>query len=119
MSSESRRRWHSSCSFAKRERQWNQWLAAGSDCLSAEIMKSEFQTRFTVVLLVLLTAAAVVFAGLNFSTEHAFQIPYDGVVWDEVNGHLVASRVVGKGPGEHAGIKVGDQLTAVERQETA
>ena len=82
-------------------------------------MKSEFQTRFTVVLLVLLTAAAVVFAGLNFSKEHAFQIPYDGVVWDEINGHLVASRVVAKGPGEHAGVKVGDQLTAVERQDTA
>ncbi len=81
-------------------------------------MKSEFQTRFTVVLLVLLTAAAVVFAGLNFSKEHAFQIPYDGVVWDEGNGRLVANRVVGKGPGERAGIKVGDQLVAVERQDT-
>src|SRR5882762_7616351 len=115
MPSKSKRPWHSSCS--------SQGNAVGTASkpqrVADPIMKSEFQTRFTVVLLVLLTATAVVFAGLNFSKEHAFQIPYDGVVWDEVNGQLVASRVVGKGPGERAGIKVGDQLTAVERQETA
>jgi two-component system NtrC family sensor kinase len=85
--------------------------------LSSKIMKSEFHTGFTVVLLVLLTAAAVVFAGLNFSREHAFQVPYDGVVWDEGNGRLVADRVIARGPGERAGIKVGDQLVAVERQD--
>ncbi len=79
----------------------------------------EFQTRFTVVLLVLLTATAVTFAGLNFFKEHASLVPYDGVVWDERGGHLVASRVEAKGPGDHAGIKAGDQLVAVERQETA
>src|SRR5258707_3497280 len=115
MPSKSKRPWHSSCS--------SQGNAVGTASkpqrVADPIMKSEFQTRFTVVLLVLLTATAVVFASLNFSKEHAFQIPYDGVVWNEVNGHLVASRVVGKGPGERAGIKVGDQLTAVERQETA
>src|SRR5882724_12642966 len=114
MPSKSKRPWHSSCS--------SQGNAVGTASkpqrVADPIMKSEFQTRFTVVLLVLLTAAAVVFAGLNFSKEHAFQIPYDGVVWDEGNGRLVANRVVGKGPGERAGIKVGDQLVAVERQDT-
>ena len=93
--------------------------ARGNGAGSGRIMKSEFQTRFTVVLLVLLTAAAAIFAGLNLSKEHAFQIPYDGVVWNEVNGHLEASRVEAKGPGDHAGIKVGDQLVAVEHQDTA
>jgi two-component system NtrC family sensor kinase len=93
--------------------------AASNGNGSGRAMNREFQTPFTVVLLVLLTAAAVVFAGLNFSKEHAFQIPYDGVVWDEVNGHLVAGRVETQGPGEQAGIKVGDVLTAVEHQETS
>ena len=81
-------------------------------------MNHEFQTRFTVVLLILLTAGAVVFAGKNFAKEHESQAPYDGIVWDERGGYLVASRVEAKGPGEHAGIKVGDQLVAVERQDT-
>src|SRR3981189_3173078 len=103
MPSKSRRPWHSSCS-SQREAVGT---TAKPQWVSDPIMKSEFQTRFSVVLLVLLTATAVVFAGLNFSKEHAFQIPYDGVVWDEVNGHLVASRVVGKGPGERARIKAG------------
>jgi len=91
----------------------------GNAAGSRWVMNREFQTRFTVVLLVLLTAAAVIFAGFNFSKQHAFQVPYDGVVWEEVNGHLVASLVEAKGPGERAGIKVGDQLVAVERQDTA
>ncbi len=90
-------------------------IAAGS----GRTMNREFQTRFTVVLLGLLTAAAVIFAGLNYSKEHAFLVPYDGVAWDEANGHLVASRVEAKGPGERAGIKAGDQLVAVERQDTS
>jgi PAS domain S-box-containing protein len=78
----------------------------------------EFQTRFTVVLLVVLTATSVIFAGINFSKEHASQVPYDGAVWDERGGHLVAGRVEAKGPAERAGIKVGDELMAVERQDT-
>ena len=88
--------------------------ASGSD----QTMNREFQTRFTVVLLVLLTTAAVVLAGVNFTKEHAAQIPYDGVVWDEVNGHLVANRVEAKGPGDLAGIKAGDEVVSVEHQDT-
>ena len=87
-------------------------------------MNREIPTRFSVgslVLLtplILLTVAAVICAGLNFSKEHAALVPYDGAVWDERGGHLVASRVESKGPADNAGIKVGDQLAAVEHQET-
>ena len=81
-------------------------------------MNREFQTRFTVVFLSLLTAAAVIFAGLNYVKEGSFLLPYDGVVWDDAKGQLIASRVEPQGPGAHAGIKVGDQLVAVEKQDT-
>jgi hypothetical protein len=49
--------------------------------LSSEIMKSEFQTGFTVVLLVLLTAAAVVFAGLKSPTTESFGTKGTGTWW--------------------------------------
>ncbi len=82
-------------------------------------MNREFQTRFTVVFLILLTTAAVVFGGLNYAKEGTFQVPVDGAVWHESGDRLVATRVDSRGPAAHAGIKVGDQLVAIEKQDTA
>ena len=43
----------------------------------------EFQIRFTAGVLVLLTAAAVTLAWINFRKESQFVPPYDGVLWME------------------------------------
>jgi two-component system, NtrC family, sensor kinase len=80
-------------------------------------MNKDFQIRFTAGLLFLLTVAACALAWINFRKEHEFQIPYDGVWWMERGGHLVADRVEANGPGDKAGIRTGDQLSAVSGHE--
>jgi two-component system NtrC family sensor kinase len=80
-------------------------------------MNRDFQIRFTAILLALLTTAAVIYAGYNLSAERQFQVPDDGVWWVEHQGKLTADRVDGGGPGTRAGIKVGDQLTAIDQHE--
>jgi two-component system NtrC family sensor kinase len=80
-------------------------------------MNRDFQIRFTAILLALLTSAAVVYAGYNLSAERQFQVPDDGVWWVEHHGRLTADRVEAGGPGTRAGIKVGDQLTAIDQHE--
>ena len=82
-------------------------------------MNRDFQIRFTAILLALLTTAAVVYAGYNLSAERQFQIPDDGVWWFEHQGRLTANRVEAGGPGTRAGIKVGDQLTALDGHEVS
>ena len=76
-------------------------------------MNREFQIRFTAGVLVLLTAAAVTLAWINFRKESQFIAPYDGVVWTERSGNIVAERVNPRGPGAQAGIKAGDHLVAI------
>ncbi len=80
-------------------------------------MNRESQARFVAVLLFLLTVAAVVFAGFNFTKEGQSAVPDDGVWWVERNGHLVAERVDAHGQGAQAGIKANDELVAVNGQE--
>src|SRR5262250_492328 len=77
-------------------------------------MNREFQIRFIAVFLVLLTAAAMTLGWINFRKESQFVAPYDGVWWREHGANIVADRVDPRGPGAHAGIKVGDRLTAVD-----
>jgi len=79
-------------------------------------MNREFQTRFTAILLTVLTAAAIALAWINFQKESEFQVPEDGVWWIEQNGTLTADRVEANGPGAKAGIKQGDQLVAVDQR---
>src|SRR5207253_4279837 len=75
-------------------------------------MNRDFQNRFTAGLLILLTAAAVVLAWINFQKEREFQIPSDGVWWVESNGILTARQLEPDGPGDKGGIKTGHQLVA-------
>jgi len=78
-------------------------------------MNRDFQARFIAVLLAILTTAAVTYAVYNFEVERAYQVPTDGVWWVEHNGRLLAESVEVGGPGARAGIKTGDQLTAVDQ----
>ena len=83
-------------------------------------MNRDFQIRFTAGLLILLTTAAVILAWINFQKEAEFQIPSDGVWWMEQagsDGGVVAERVEPNGPGDKAGIRVGDRLTAINQHD--
>ena len=70
--------------------------------------------RFFAVFLVLFSVAAIVFAWINFQKDREYIAPYDGVWWVESGGHLQAKRVDVDGPGQKAGVKAGDRLTAIE-----
>jgi PAS domain S-box-containing protein len=76
-------------------------------------MNREFQARFTVIFLGLLTVAAVVFAGFNYRLEHQSAIPDDGVWWLERNGQVVADRLDPAGPAAVAGVRNGDVVVSV------
>ena len=81
--------------------------------LLSQPMNRESQDRFTVIVLFLLTAAAIVLGGINFQKEHLYQIPDDGVWWVERGTHLVADRLDPNGPAARAGVRTGDALTSV------
>jgi two-component system, NtrC family, sensor kinase len=76
-------------------------------------MNREFQARFTVILLSILTVAAVVFAGKNYQLEHQSAIPDDGAWWLERHGQIVADRLDPGGPAALAGIRNGDAVVSV------
>jgi len=83
--------------------------------LLPQSMNKDFQIRFTAILLALLTAAGMVLAWINFQKEREFQVPYDGAWWVERSGVLVAEQVQADGPASRAGVKVGDQLAAIDQ----
>ncbi|HEY2361594.1 MAG TPA: ATP-binding protein [Candidatus Angelobacter sp.] len=76
-------------------------------------MRKDSIVRFTTIILALLTAATVVFAYINWQKESQIVISTDGVWWKEQAGVLVAKGVAPNGPGEKAGIKVGDRLLRI------
>ena len=94
---------------------WTGLLTRSSEPSSS--MNREFQTRFTVGLLVILTLGSVWLGIVNFKVERQFPVPYDGVWWVEHNGSLVADKVEANGPGDKAGIKPGDRLVKVNQRE--
>jgi PAS domain S-box-containing protein len=77
-------------------------------------MNRDFQIRFTAVLLVLLTAAAITLAAISFRKGSQYPAPYDGVNWIERGQDLLADQVAASSPGARAGIKPGDRLLAVD-----
>jgi PAS domain S-box-containing protein len=80
-------------------------------------MNRELEARFTAVLLAVLTVAAVTLAWINLQKEREFQVATDGVWWVERAGKLIADRVETEGPGARAGIRRGDQLSAINKSE--
>ncbi len=77
-------------------------------------METSFTNRLQAILLALATLALFVLAVMNFRQERITQQPWDGVWWHETAGGLVADRVLPGEPGQHAGIKDHDLLTAVD-----
>jgi PAS domain S-box-containing protein len=79
-------------------------------------MRTESQFRFAALALAVLTVAAAIFAFINYQKERQTEAPTDGVWWVEHEGWLQAERVDAGSAGDKAGIKVGDQLTAINNQ---
>ncbi|HEX4605689.1 MAG TPA: ATP-binding protein [Candidatus Angelobacter sp.] len=77
-------------------------------------MRKDSIIRFSAIGLALLTAATVVFAVINWQKEGQYTTPTDGVWWKEQGGILLAKAVIPSGPGEKAGIKVGDRLLRID-----
>ena len=84
---------------------------------------NELKGQFVNALLVVLTVAAVIAAGINFQQQQLVQMPDDGVVWVDRGSRTPASasgmglvearHVEPGGPGDRAGIKPGDVLEKI------
>ncbi len=73
----------------------------------------ELKWQFSNALLVVLTAAAVVAALVNFQQQARFGLPEDGVVWVDRAEGVQALHIVPGGQGEKAGLKPGDVLVRI------
>src|SRR5438270_6926522 len=85
----------------------------GVESFGKQRMRKDSLVRFSAIVLALLTATCVVFAVINWQKESQYITPTDGVWWKEHSGFLVAKGIVPSGPGDKAGIKVGDKLLRV------
>ncbi|MBK5291149.1 MAG: PAS domain S-box protein [Acidobacteriia bacterium] len=78
----------------------------------------ELKSQLVSALLVILTAAGLISAGINFQQQKKFQLPEDGVTWVDRSDSsqrpiVVALDIVPASPAERAGVKVGDVLTKI------
>jgi two-component system NtrC family sensor kinase len=94
-----------------------QGSAANGPGVPVRPMDKDFQIRFNAGLLILLTVAAITFAGINFQKGRGLQTPSDGIQWVETSSGLRVERMEANGRAANAGIKVGDQLTAINQHE--
>jgi two-component system, NtrC family, sensor kinase len=95
----------------------SQGRAATTPSVPVRSMDKDFQIRFNAGLLILLTVAAITFAGINFQKGRGLQTPSDGIQWVETKNGLRVERMEANGRAANAGIKVGDQLTAINQHE--
>ncbi len=73
----------------------------------------ELKDQLIGALLVILTVAAVISAGINFDQQRKYHLPYDGVTWVDRQGHVEALHVDKGGPADKVFIRPGDQLVSV------
>jgi PAS domain S-box-containing protein len=76
-------------------------------------MLQELKFQLSTAILTVLTIAAVTAAVFNYQQNQIFHLPDDGVVWRDLAGHVVATRVIPTGPGDNAGIRVNDVLESI------
>ena len=73
----------------------------------------EFKRQFAGALLVILTVAAIISAGINFQQQNRFRLPDDGASWMDRGGHVEALHVVPGSPAGKAGVRAGDTLQQI------
>jgi two-component system, NtrC family, sensor kinase len=76
-------------------------------------MRKDSLIRVSTIGLAVVTVALVVFAAINWQKESQYSTPTDGVWWMEDANGLVAKGVTPNGPGDKAGVKVGDRLLRI------
>jgi PAS domain S-box-containing protein len=83
-------------------------------------METSLFNRLQATLLAVVTVGLVLLAVLNFRQENVSQQPNDGVWWTEssLGNGLIAEKVLPDSPGQRAGIRSQDQLTAVNESPT-
>ena len=74
----------------------------------------EYKLRSFGLLLALVTLAALVCGGVNFTERARYVRPYDGIDWDETPEGVQASIVWQDTPGDRAGIRPGDILLSID-----
>ena len=88
----------------------------------------ELKRQFAGALIVILTIAVVIAAGINLQQQRKFHLPEDGVTWVDREGqagtapggqpiirnNVVALHVVAGGPAARAGIAEGDILRRID-----
>jgi len=84
----------------------------------------ELKGQLVSALLLIVTAASLIAAGINFQRQRRSQLPEDGVVWVDraaPNGsnQVVALHVVEDSAAERAGIREGDVLTKISNSPIA
>ncbi len=74
----------------------------------------ELKQQLVSALLVIVTVAAVIAAGINFQQQSRYHLPDDGITWVDRGGKVVAVYVPDGSPGAKAGIHKGDALISIE-----
>ncbi|HUQ92435.1 MAG TPA: PDZ domain-containing protein, partial [Bryobacteraceae bacterium] len=77
----------------------------------------ELKVQLANALLVVLTVAAVIAAGINFQQQSKYRLPDDGVSWQDVKSGdrkvVQAVIVTEDGPAKRAGLKSGDYVLSI------
>ncbi len=73
----------------------------------------ELRRQFGSALLVILTVAVMVSAGVNFQQQNRFKLPEDGVTWMSRDGRVEALYVIPGSPADRAGVRTGDRLLQI------
>ncbi|HVW85873.1 MAG TPA: PDZ domain-containing protein, partial [Bryobacteraceae bacterium] len=77
-------------------------------------MLQELRFQLSTAILTVLTIAAAIAAVFNYQQLHRFPLPDDGVVWRDVRGQVVATRVIPNGPADKAGIRLNDVIKTIQ-----
>src|ERR1044071_6937994 len=75
--------------------------------------KENLGLRLGAVILATITLAAVIFSIINFQQRLLFDAPDDGISWLDDSQGVHALYVAQNSPGQHAGVKPGDRLIAI------
>ena len=73
----------------------------------------ELKDQLVNALLVVLTAAAVISAALNFQQQKKVKLPDDGAIWVDRNGRVEALHIVPGSPAANRGLRAGDIIVAI------
>ena len=69
---------------------------------------------FRIIATLIVSLGMIILGGLNVQQKRQWVAPDDGVSWIETSNGVEAILVVAEGPGERAGVELGDVLVAID-----